>query len=282
VQLRKTNPKELFDRAQKRSSRSDVGQTANWIVRGDGPRILFVHGFRGDHHGLLPIAGALMEAEIWAPDLPGYGKTPELMTEHNLEAYGAWLRNFISEAGEFDLVLGHSFGTLVTSAALQQGLRAKTVLLNPITSRATEIGGLGQRMAERYYKLGERSPALLAAAPVVRGMSVLLTKSPRPQIRSFAHQQHSRHFSSYRSPRVVTEGFKAASSGSVFDYLDGLSGELLLIAGERDIVAPVRKTIELHKLLPNSQLEVISKVGHLTHYETPSEVAEVVTRFVKG
>jgi pimeloyl-ACP methyl ester carboxylesterase len=282
VQLWKTNPKELFYRAQKRSSRSDVGQTANWIVQGDGPRILFVHGFRGDHHGLLPIAGALSEAEIWVPDLPGYGKTPEFETEHDLETYGAWLRDYISKAGEFDLVLGHSFGTLVTSAAMRQGLKAKAVLLNPITTRASEVGGLGQRVAERYYKLGERSPALLAAAPVVRGMSVLLTKSPKPHIRSFAHQQHAQHFSSYRSPRVVTEGFKAASNGSVFDYLDGLGGELMLIAGQKDIVAPLQKTIELHELLPNSQLEVISKVGHLTHYETPNKVAELVTRFVKG
>ena len=241
-----------------------------------------MHGFRGDHHGLMPIAGALPDAEIWAPDLPGYGKTQEFDSEHNLESYGNWLRSYISEAGGFDLVLGHSFGSLVVAAALSQGLEAKTVLLNPITSRATEIGGLGQTLAQRYYNLGARRPALLAAPLVVRGMSTLLTKSPDPRIRSFAHEQHSRHFSSYRSPRVVLEGFKAASSGSVVDYRSGLDGELLLIAGERDIVAPLQKTIDLFEQLPNSQLEVIPKVGHLTHYETPLEVARAVERFVKG
>jgi pimeloyl-ACP methyl ester carboxylesterase len=31
-----------------------------------------------------------------------------------------------------------------------------------------------------------------------------------------------------------------------------------------------------------SQLEVIPKVGHLTHYETPLAVAMAVERFVKG
>ena len=268
--------------AQSRASRVDVGSTANWIVSGTGPRILFVHGFRGDHHGLLPIAGALQDSQVWAPDLPGYGKTPEFESEHNLQNYGAWLRSYIQEAGEFDLVLGHSFGSLIVSAALSQGLTAKTVLLNPITSKATEIGGLGQSVAQAYYDLGAKRPALLAAPLVVRGMSVLLTKSPKPGIRSFAHAQHAQHFSSYRSPRVVVEGFRAASSGSVVDYMSGLHGELMLIAGERDIVAPVEKTIELHKQLPNSQLEVIPKVGHLTHYETPLEVAQVVERFVKG
>jgi len=282
VQLLKTSPKELFALAQKRSSRVDVGSTANWIVAGKGPRILFVHGFRGDHNGLMPIAGALQDSEVWAPDLPGYGKTHEFDAEHNLENYGSWLRAFVDQAEDFDLVLGHSFGSLVVASALNQGLKAKTVLLNPITSRATEIGGLGQSLAQRYYDVGAKRPALLSAPLVVRGMSMLLTKSANPGIRSFAHSQHAQHFSSYRSTRVVVEGFKAASSGSVTDFQGGLQGELLMIAGQQDIVAPVAKTIELHEQLPNSQLEVIPKVGHLTHYETPLAVAMAVERFVKG
>jgi pimeloyl-ACP methyl ester carboxylesterase len=241
-----------------------------------------VHGFRGDHHGLLPIAGALENAEIWVPDLPGYGKTREFDSEHNLANYGHWLNEYVAMAGRFDLILGHSFGTLIASSALGQGLKAKTVLLNPITSRASEDGGVAQQLAQRYYELGERSPAVLAASPVVRGMSILLTKSLNPGIRSFAHSQHAQHFSSYRSPRVAVEGFRAASSGNVSDYLDGLTGELLMIAGEKDIVAPVGKTIELHHKLPNSQLELIPKVGHLTHYETPVAVARAVERFAQS
>jgi pimeloyl-ACP methyl ester carboxylesterase len=282
VQLLKTSPKELFAEAKKRSSRVDVDSTANWIVEGPGPRILFVHGFRGDHNGLMPIAGALQTSEVWAPDLPGYGKTPEFDAEHNLATYGTWLRGFVDQAGDFDLILGHSFGSLVVASALNQGLKARTVLLNPITSRATEIGGIGQSLAQRYYNLGAKRPALLSAPIVVRGMSMLLTKSPSPGIRSFAHAQHAQHFSSYRSTRVVVEGFKAASSGSVTDFQGGLQGELLMIAGQQDIVAPVAKTIELHEQLPNSQLEVIPRVGHLTHYETPLAVAMAVERFVKG
>lgn len=281
MQLWKSSPKELFEKAKARSSRSDVGETANWIVRGDGPRILFVHGFRGDHHGLMAIAGSLPEAEIWMPDLPGYGKTPELAHEHNLDSYGTWLNDYIVKAKDFDLILGHSFGTLVSAAAMSQGLSSKTVLLNPITSRASDSSGIGQQLAERYYAMGEKRPSLLASPLVVRGMSMLLTKSPSPGIRSFSHQQHASYFSSYSSARVVTEGFKAASTGSIFDYRHSLSAELLLIAGERDIVAPKEKTLELAAMLPNSQVEVIPKVGHLTHYETPQEVGRLVSRFIE-
>ena len=258
-----------------------MGETATWVVSGTGPRILFVHGFRGDHHGLMAIAGALEKAEVVVPDLPGYGKTPELLGRHDLAGYGKWLVDFASQSGPYDLVLGHSFGTLVVAAASAQGLALKTVLLNPITTRATDAGKVAQKLAESYYRASERRPALLASAVVVRGMSVLLTKTWHLTTRSFIHSQHAQHFSSYRSPRVAIEGFAAASAGSVFDFRESLNQELLLIAGERDVVAPLANTQELAKSLPNSQLEVIAKVGHLTHYETPQQVATLIEGFVK-
>jgi pimeloyl-ACP methyl ester carboxylesterase len=281
VQVLKTSPRALAQSALARSSRVDVGTTASWTVPGSGPRILFVHGFRGDHHGLMAIAGALQDYQVVVPDLPGYGKTPELSGEHDLAGYGAWLVDFVNQSGPYDLVLGHSFGTLVVAAASAQGLNLKTILLNPITTRASARGSGAQKLAEGYYRAAERSPSLLASAVVVRGMSVLLTKTANLSTRSFIHEQHAKHFSSYRSPRVAIEGFRAASTGSVLDYQDHLHQELLLIAGEQDVVAPLENTRRLGALLPNSQLEVIAKVGHLTHYETPDQVAAMIEGFVK-
>lgn len=276
----KTSQAQLAVEALGKAKRSDVGATATWHIDNGGPRILFVHGFRGDHHGLMAMAGAMQNAAIVVPDLPGYGKSEELAGEHNLDNYGNWLVDFVSQAGHFDAILGHSFGTLVVSSALSKGLQLPTVLLNPITSRAQEIGGVGQLIAQRYYDFGAKRPSALANPMVVRGMSMLLAKSLDPRVRSFIHSQHASYFSSYRSPRVVTEGFRAASSGSVFDFESGLPEDLLLIAGEKDIVAPLERTILLSERKPNSQLEVIPKVGHLTHYETPVEVARLVERFV--
>lgn len=277
----KTFPRALAESAIARSARKDVGETACWVVAGTGPRILFVHGFRGDHHGLMAIAGALPDAQVVVPDLPGYGKTPELSGKHDLAGYGDWLVNFVSKSGPYDLVLGHSFGSLVVAAASAQGLKLKTILLNPITTRATAGNSRAQKLTETFYRIAERRPALLASSLMVAGMSMLLTKTSRLSTRAFVHEQHARYFSSYRSPRVAIEGFAAASSGNVFDYRDQLSEDLLLIAGEHDLVAPVRNTRLLAESLPNSQLAVIPRVGHLTHYETPDQVAALVEGFVK-
>ena len=39
-----------------------------------GPAIFMVHGFRGDHHGLLRLVEALPNNRVILPDLPGFGQ----------------------------------------------------------------------------------------------------------------------------------------------------------------------------------------------------------------
>ena len=52
-----------------------------------------------------------MDYEVLIPDLPGYGKTPELK-KHDLESYADWLINLVDQIGPDVVVLGHSFGSL--------------------------------------------------------------------------------------------------------------------------------------------------------------------------
>jgi pimeloyl-ACP methyl ester carboxylesterase len=108
--------------AQSRAHRSDVGTTATWHYPGDGPTIVLVHGFRGDHHGLSAIAGALHDFNVVIPDLPGYGRSPVFAGTHDLDAYGRWLITFLAELGGNPYVLGHSFGSLI---ALEAASRLK-------------------------------------------------------------------------------------------------------------------------------------------------------------
>ncbi len=268
----KTSPDRLFRLAQLRLERADVGDTATWQLGDGGPRVLFVHGFRGDHHGLLGVAGALPEARFVLPDLPGFGKTRPLSDKHSIENYSSWLVDFVDKAGPFDAVLAHSFGTLVLSRALADGLVADRVLLqNPITT--TQKGGLINSIADAYYELGKKPGSnLLRSQLVVRGMSVALTTSWKQGVRKFIHAQHSAHFSTYATNQSVYEGYQAATSSNVLDYAQHLPSKTLIVAGERDIVAPLagQKTLAERT---GAELKVIAKTGHLTHYETPAEVA---------
>ena len=277
-------PAELFALAEARSIRADVSETAVWTLSGNQQRVLFIHGFRGDHHGLQAVGGALADLTVVSPDLPGFGKSA-VLEQHNLSSYSDWLIDFYNFTGPYDLVVGHSFGTLVVANAIANGLPAgKVCLINPITTRGSTSKSIGNKLAEIYYRIGKNKflgSWLMSSGLVTRSMSIGLTKTKNRSTRRFIHEQHSRYFSSYKSTRVAIEGFQAANSGSVFDYADALTGPILLIAGSQDVVAPISEQRRLSETLPNSQLLVLDKVGHLSHYEKPVEIAIAITKFLE-
>ena len=281
MQVLKSSPQSLFRLAELRLKRRDVGSTATWHLGDGGPRVLLIHGFRGDHHGLLGVAGALPQVRFTIPDLPGFGKTPALDSEHNLETYGSWLVDFVKASGDYDLILGHSFGSLVVASGFGKGLAVEKVALqNPITTRASEAGSRANKLADRYYELGSRDGSnLLTSQLVVRGMSVALAKTKNLGVRRFIHKQHSSYFSIFESNRVVAEGYQAASRGNVLDFADNLPAKLLAIAGDRDVVAPMDGQLELARVT-GADLRVLKGVGHLTHYERPSEVATYLSEYL--
>ena len=66
---------------------------------GDGPTLLFVHGFRGDHHGLEPVIAHLPGVHVVAPDLPGFGLSAPLPGEHSIDGLARWLTAFAASLG---------------------------------------------------------------------------------------------------------------------------------------------------------------------------------------
>jgi pimeloyl-ACP methyl ester carboxylesterase len=270
--------------ARARATRVDVAGTACWRYRperpGEGKKILLVHGFRGDHHGLEAIAGGLAEHEVMIPDLPGYGKTPPFEGTHDLDNYADWLIELNRSLG-CEVVAGHSFGTLITARAGDRLSARGLVLINPVASRSIDSGSLANRLARGYYRLAAKAAGatLLRSQLAVRAMSVALTTATSPSQRAWIHQSHHRYFSSFAADRVAIEGFWAAAANSATDFAADISTRTLLVAAERDQISGLVEVSNMHSLLRDSELTVLPRVGHLLHYERPAEVAASISRF---
>jgi pimeloyl-ACP methyl ester carboxylesterase len=252
---------------------------------GDGPTLLLVHGFRGDHHGLEPVVSFLPGVHVIAPDLPGFGVSAPLPEEHSIDHYAAWLLRF---AAAVDLpadvvVIGHSFGTIVAAKALADGLPAsRTVLLNPIAAPALEgPNALGTRLSSLYFGVGAALPegignALLQSRVITRGAGAFLAKTKDPALRRWIHNQHDRYFSGYANRRVVVEAFHASVDHDITEWADRLTLPVHLVAAEHDDITTLDAVRHLQTLLPDATMAVIPDVGHLVHYETPREAAEQI------
>lgn len=268
------------------------GTTRYWVY---GPAdtamtIVTVHGFRGDHHGLEPVVAQLPGVRIISPDLPGFGEsTPLAEAAHDLRGYGAWLAAFVDRlglGGDF-VLLGHSFGSIVASAALADGLPAtRLVLINPIAAPALAgPRGILTRLAVLYYRLGKVLPerlgfGLLRNRLIVRGMSVAMAKTRNAALRRWIHAEHDRYFSGFADRRTVLEAFRASVSSDVSHFAADIRVPTLLVAADRDDITDVAAQHRLAARFPDAKLVVLSDVGHLIHYEKPAEAAEAIRGFL--
>ncbi|MFD1721035.1 alpha/beta fold hydrolase [Amnibacterium endophyticum] len=267
------------------------GVRASWWeygLPGEGPALLLVHGFRGDHHGLEPVVAFLPGAHVVAPDLPGFGASEPLPGTHSIDGYAAWLARFAAEVGlgPETVVLGHSFGSIVVAKALADGLpAARAILVNPIAAPALAgPNAVGTRLASLYYAIGERLPerpgrALLDHPAIVRGAGAFLAKTKDRALRRWIHDQHDRYFSGYASRRVVLEAYTASVTHDVSEWRDALTLPVHLIAGEHDDITALADVQALAAALPDATIAVIRDVGHLIHYETPEQAAREVAAF---
>ncbi|KJQ55823.1 alpha/beta fold hydrolase [Microbacterium sp. SA39] len=267
------------------------GMTAYWVY---GPAdaettVVAVHGFRGEHHGLEPVLAYLPDIRVIAPDLPGFGETAPLPGRtHDLDEYAAWLTDFAAAVAPGAVILGHSFGSIVTAAAVAGGLvTPRLILLNPIGAPALEgPKGLMTRLAVLYYALGALLPerlgtALLRNRVIVRVMSITMAKTKDAALRRFIHDQHDTYFSRFSDRDVLRDAFVASVSHDVREFADDIHVPTLLVAAERDDITPIEAERVLATQFDDATLVEIAHVGHLIHYETPAEAAGAIRRFLR-
>lgn len=258
----------------------------------ESPPLFLVHGFRGDHHGLLRIIEALPGHRVIVPDLPGFGQSDPFSGQHDVAAYASFVRDSVGRLalGPETVLVGHSFGSIIAgrAAADAPDAFAALVLINPISAPALEGSSrLATRLAELYYRLGAALPeqagqALLRNRIIVRAMSELMAKTRDRQLRRWIHGQHRAYFSAFASRDVVLQAFTASISATVRDSASRLQLPVLLIAAEKDDLGTVQTQQELAALIPDSTLVVLPNVGHLVHYEAPDAAAAHITDFVEA
>lgn len=303
------------------------GMNAGLFPEGSYP-VLLVHGFRGDHHGLEIIANYLLKlipnVSIISPDLPGFGRSADLpentqgkdaQGEDNINAYVAWLNNFVKhtnpareDAQPLPLhLVGHSFGSIVTSAfaAAHPNSLALLSLINPISEPALEGSQrVASRLASLYYRAGAALPEkigypLLRSQLITRASSEVMMRTKDKAMRRFINGQHAAYFGSFGSRRGVLSAYEASITHTAAEYAAAIRVPVqMLVAEDDDLGTPetaramyatlTSRDLPASLSLPASssgareRLDMIPEVGHLIHYETPHLAAELIADFAAG
>lgn len=264
-------------------------RTRIWTYGSAPARVVFLHGLRGDHHGLEPIVAHLDGTGVVVPDLPGFGDSPPLPGRHDIDGYAAWTRELLAAvAPDGDAVLaGHSFGSIVAAAAVAAGAPVRgLVLVNPIAASALAGPRAGAaQVTVLYHRLAAALPeragtALLRSAAITRIASRAMVRTADRDLRRWIHAEHDRRFNGFADRRVLLEAFDASITRNVGEFAARVAVPTLLVAGERDDIAPVPGQHDLARRFPDGRLVVVPGTGHLAHYETPDAVASAISAFL--
>ncbi|MDQ0645349.1 alpha/beta fold hydrolase [Microbacterium murale] len=252
------------------------------------PAILAVHGFRGTHYGLEPVAHALTHLgyQVLVPDLPGAGESSPLLSRHDTVGYGTWLRDLAAQLPQVRLLLGHSFGSVIVASAIAQGAQHDgAVLVNPIL-RSPLAGPrrLATAATRAYFALARRLPRplahqLLASKLIACIGGTLMTSTTDPTLRRWIRDEHLRQAGAFASRDVVLESFAASTATTITDFAHHFTAPTLLIGGDRDPLSPSWACTAEATGIGSGTFHILADRGHLLPYEEVAEVSRLVAEW---
>ncbi len=270
---------------------------------GRGSPVVFIHGLgsSGYMEWRFTLEPAAERHRVYAPDLPGYGRTEKPRARYTIPYFARFVERYIEDRGLRSVVLvGASLGgRIALELALEQPrLVRKLVLVNTL--------GLGRpqiRIAHMAYglvtipRVGEAvmrftrdalswaSPKMIrrvagryagASSDLERSMDDVYLGNLREMYAG--DDFHNAYLSTVRSlinPRSLLGG-----NHDVTARLNEIKIPLQLIWGADDPLFPVSHAARAHALVKHSRLAVIEGAGHSPQAERPEEFNRVLLKFI--
>lgn len=240
------------------------------VYRAREPRtgtLVFLHGAGCDHHVAEPLAHALPDFDVVAPDLPGRGGTPggPCTTAAESAAFvGAVMEALaLREEGALQraVVLGHSYGgAIAIELALARELRGLV------------LASTGARLRVAPNLLAAMGLQALASSQSRGLFGWSATADPSVVTRLDAHARM------VPSATSVAD-WQAANAFDRLGQLDSLHTPALLLSGETDVLTPLKYAQYLAAHLPGAQLALLPRGGHMLPLDEPARIAPLIRAF---
>jgi pimeloyl-ACP methyl ester carboxylesterase len=252
-----------------------------------GPHVLLVHGFGASHESWNDIAPLLDDSyRLVALDLVGFGLSAKpARGDYSPLAQARIVNDFIDELGLNDVTLvGHSYGGGVA-------LIATLLRQAPGIKRLVLIDAAGYEQPLPFFVAALRIPAvnflvLNVLSPRVR--AELTLRHLFYDIGLVTSERTDRYARYFDLPGAHHAFVSAARSmvphnhEEIVRAIPTITLPTFVLWGANDAAIDVRNAHRFRADIPNSELLVLPKCGHIPHEEQPAQTADALRRFIDG
>ena len=254
-----------------------AGATLAVHVRGEGPPVLFVHGFPLDHTMWHHQLTALDGWRCIAPDLRGAGDSDVPSGDYTMGRYADDLRAACDALDVADAVCcGFSMGGYVLFEFLRRyRSRVRALVLCDTRPEADTVEG--KRARDENAALVEHDGIGALADRVVPKLFGATTRAVRPELVEQVREM------TLRQPAAGVIGALRAMRDRPDStvLLSGITVPTLVVHGAEDEVAPPAIARAMAARIPGARYVEMGRAGHLAPLEQPERVTRALQEFLE-
>ena len=248
-------------------------------VRGEGPAILFVHGYPLDRSIWRDQIDALEGYRRIAPDLRGMGQSDAPDLGYGMALYAADLAALLDALGVDQVVLcGLSMGGYVAFEFLRQW-RSRVRGLVLMDTRAEADAPEVRRARDAAAATAREKGTAAVSDAMVPKMLAPSTMTGRPEI---VERVRALMAATPVAGMIGALGAMRdrAGSESLLSTLDGIP--TLVVVGAADLLTPPDQARAMAEAIPGARLAIIQGAGHLPPVEQPVATTESLREFLRS
>ncbi|MFN2135620.1 MAG: alpha/beta fold hydrolase [Candidatus Promineifilaceae bacterium] len=246
----------------------------------DQPLVVLLHGMSASADAYRETMHELAN-DFWliAPDLPGYGFSGDTLP-YTLTHLVEWLAAF-RDALELPpmRLVGHSFGGALAARyclaypedVIRLMLVAPAVKAGTLLPDFLKRVGLTLGLVELGEKVSEAMP-----------LTIELVSRSIYDPEGIEQSVWPRRMKEYEMERADGDVLKALAFLDMGESLKRISQPTLIVWGADDPVLPVAHAQQIAASIPNAQLVIWDRCGHLPFLEKPVEFQQVARAFLSG
>ena len=268
------------------------GHQRAYVMAGQGPALLLLHGLGCDHTTWEPVIRSLAKKyTVIAPDLLGHGRSAKPRADYSVGGYANGMRDLLTVLNiDKVTVVGHSLGGGVAMQfAYQFPERTERMIL-------VAPGGLGPEVTPIIRAVSLPGFHAVMGALTLPGLRHLGMAGMRALSRSGLSMTHDLDevaeiydtFKDPRARRAIRHVVRAVvdTRGQIVTMVDRAyltqAMPMLVVWGSEDKVIPVKHAETAAAVAPGAHVEVLGNSGHFPHKDHPERFVKIVNDFVRS